>query len=69
MAEYVTQEFELLDKVCADHYGTDKVAQALPLVFRANQNISRKDIRLPAGLTIILPDLPAEQQQGVSLWS
>ena len=69
MANYVTQEFELLDKICADHYGIDHVAQALPLVFEANQNISRHAIRLPAGLVIKLPDLPTEEQQGVSLWS
>lgn len=63
----VTKDGDMLDALCWTHYGR---ADVIPYVLAANPNISQQPAVLPAGLTILLPDLPAPaEEQIIRLWS
>ena len=52
---YTTRDGDMLDRICFDHYGTESVIVA---VYEANPGLAKKPLVLPAGVTIVLPDLP-----------
>lgn len=56
-ATYTTIGGEVLDQICHRHYG--KTQGTVERVLNANRGLADHLI-LPAGLTITLPDLPAE---------
>lgn len=65
---YFTREGETLDAIAHRVYGNARAVHAL---LDANPLISRQPERLPAGLTLVLPDLapaPGQAVQTVRLW-
>jgi phage tail protein X len=68
---YTTVDGDMLDLVCYRHY-RGRQAGAVEAVIEANRHIRLSEMppRLPRGLTIILPDLPAETTRAalVKLW-
>jgi phage tail protein X len=69
MANYLTKQGDMLDDVCDKYYGTSRngVTEA---VLQANPGLARHGPRMPAGLTITLPDIqtPAKAEKLVQLW-
>lgn len=65
---YTTGANDALDLICARHYG--RQAGAVERVLEANPDIAAVAHRLPRGLSIVLPDMPAkgQGQQTVRLW-
>ena len=68
MAEYRTKEGDMIDSICYRYYGSQ--SGAVELVLAANQNLSRQGEQLPAGVIIILPDLPNQTKDitPIRLW-
>jgi len=57
---------DILDAVCWRHYGRE---DAVPDVLAANPGLADADPVLPAGVVIILPDLPTPPARTViRLW-
>lgn len=69
MTVILTVEGDELDLLLAEHYGADRVSDALAVVFRVNLGLAAKGGRPPAGTRIVLPDLPAGGRRRVQLWS
>lgn len=69
MAEYRTKEGDMLDAICYRYYG--RQSGAVELVLEVNQNLSRQNEQLPAGVIIILPDLPNQTKDitPIRLWN
>ena len=69
MAEitYITRAGDLIDEIAAKVYGKQAKGQ-LEAVLLRNQNLSRQPIILPAGLTIVFPDLSTKAVETVRLW-
>ena len=66
---YTTRAGEMLDLICWRHYGFQPgTAEA---VLAANYGLSERPPVLPAGLTIVLPDLPQPRAAppAVRLWN
>jgi phage tail protein X len=64
---YTTKTGDMLDKVCWDYYGAR--AGAYEKVLAANPTLARRGPVLPAGLVLVMPDIPAQEQAGtISLW-
>ncbi|MBY7733502.1 tail protein X [Francisella philomiragia] len=64
--EYVTKNYDMLDRICYKYYKTtDFTAQVL----EQNRYLAAYGPILPAGLTIILPDIkkPAQKRK-IQLW-
>ncbi|WP_376708382.1 tail protein X [Shewanella surugensis] len=57
----------MIDAICWTHYGRESAAIE---VMKANPGLAEFDAKLPSGLVIVLPDLPAQMSNdiGVSLW-
>lgn len=68
MAEYRTQDGDVLDAICARHYGTEH--GTTELVLQTNPGLADQPVALPSGLLITLPDLakPGTTAQTVNLW-
>ena len=67
MKRILTHDGALLDDIVWQHYGRRDVLVA---VLEANPGLSRRSAALPAGLVILLPDLPAPAEtQVIRLWS
>ena len=68
---YTTVDGDMLDLICYRHY-RGRQSGAVEAVLEANRNLglSAREERLPRGLTIILPDLPAATTRAalVKLW-
>jgi len=68
---YVTIDGDMLDLICYRAY-RGRQSGAVEAVLEANRNtaLSERPERLPRGLKIILPDLPAETTRPalVKLW-
>ena len=68
---YTTIDGDMIDLVCYRHY-RGRQSGAVEAVLEANRHIrlSEQPPRLPAGLTLVLPDLPAETLKPplVKLW-
>jgi phage tail protein X len=67
-AVHVTSTNDALDLICARHYG--RQAGAVEQVLEVNPDIALFAHRLPAGLSIVLPDISARGQgsQALKLW-
>ena len=67
MSEYKTIDGDVLDAICADHYGTEHGTTEAVLV--ANPGLTERTGRLPAGITIYLPDIkPTTEVAMLHLW-
>lgn len=55
MTTYVTKERDVLDSICFEHYGY--APKAMEAVLKVNPWLAEYTGFLPAGLTIVLPDL------------
>lgn len=67
---YTTSTGDMLDLICFRHYAR-RQAGAVEAVLEANRNIGLSDYgpRLPRGLVIVLPDLPAPRARRLqNLW-
>lgn len=53
---YRTKDGDVLDAICMEFYANDVVP--LPIVYNANPGLADIGPVLPAGIDIILPDLP-----------
>ena len=67
MARYLTKDGDMLDAICAKHYG--RTAGAVEAVLEANPGLAERGPELAAGVVVALPELAEpEQDEGVSLW-
>lgn len=66
---YITVQGDQLDWICWKHYGSPRNG-AVEAVLEANTGLSAYGPKLPAGVTIILPDLaaPAQEEEVIRLW-
>lgn len=55
MATYVTRMFDMIDKICFDHYG-DHDRRIVETVLDVNPGLEEYDLLLPPGITITLPE-------------
>ena len=55
MSEYKTIEGDVIDAICAEYYGTEHGTTEAVLV--ANPGLAEHSGRLPAGMTIYLPEI------------
>jgi phage tail protein X len=54
---WTTRDGDVLDAICARHYGSDSVPAAVTLVLEANQGLADKGAIYPAGIQIVLPPM------------
>ena len=67
MTKYVTRTGDELDWVCWRHYG--RASGVVEAVLEANPGLSGYGERLPAGLTVNLPDFPEpDRRRSIRLW-
>ena len=68
MTEYTTRDGDSLDAICHHHYGQEH--GTTEIVLEHNQGVAKYGAVLPAGITIILPELyqPTPEIEQVSLW-
>ncbi|OJT41530.1 tail protein X [Serratia plymuthica] len=66
---YQTRDGDVLDEICADHYGMENLAETVVAVLEANQGLAALGAVFDAGVIITLPDisLPAAES-AVQLW-
>ena len=66
---YQTRDGDVLDAICALHYGTENLSYSVTQVLEANQGLAASGAVYPSGLLITLPDLalPVEDSP-FSLW-
>nr|WP_273908490.1 tail protein X [Enterobacter bugandensis] len=66
---YQTRDGDVLDAVCATHYGTENLSFIVTQVLEANPGLADIGAVYPSGLFITLPDLaPQVQDSAFSLW-
>lgn len=66
-SSYVTAQGDALDLICLREYG--RTAGVVERVLVANPDIAMVAHRMPAGVTVALPDLGSEVvTQSVKLW-
>ncbi|QIR27784.1 tail protein X [Kluyvera genomosp. 3] len=66
---YQTRDGDVLDAICAWHYGTANLSSTVTQVLEANRNLAALGAVYPAGITILLPDLAAPVADSpFSLW-
>ena len=66
MTVYTTLAGDMVDAVCHAHYG--RRPGAVEAVLAANPGLAAMGPILPAGVRIVLPDLPAPGPSTVRLW-
>lgn len=67
MSEYKTIEGDVIDAICAEYYGTEHGTTEAVLL--ANPGLAEVTGRLPAGITITLPDIQiANEVTMLQLW-
>ncbi|WP_323162869.1 tail protein X [Stenotrophomonas maltophilia] len=66
---YKTRDGDVIDRVAFAHYG-EQSPDVLRAVFEANPGLAARGPVLPAGVTVILPEIPkpATTRKGVELW-
>ncbi|HGL4164829.1 TPA: tail protein X [Citrobacter koseri] len=66
---YQTRDGDVLDAICALHYGTENLSYSVTQVLEANQGLADYGAVYPSCLLITLPDLalPVEDSP-FSLW-
>ncbi len=66
---YQTRDGDVLDAICAIHYGEPDAGAAAVAVMEANRDLAALDAVYPAGINITLPDLaPAPAIVSNQLW-
>ncbi|MCP3881676.1 MAG: phage tail protein [Sulfitobacter sp.] len=67
-SDYLTSEGDTVDFICWKFYGQQ--SGAVELVLEANRGLADRGPLLPAGLRLVLPDLPrpATEVQPLRLW-
>ncbi|MEI9729280.1 tail protein X [Enterobacter hormaechei] len=66
---YQTRDGDVLDAICATHYGTENLSYIVTQVLEANPGLADRGAIYPSGLYITLPDLaPPVQASDYSLW-
>lgn len=66
---WITRDGDVLDAICATHYGTENLAAVLTLVLEANQGLAEKGGVYPAGISIMLPEITQQVSESpYSLW-
>lgn len=68
MARYCTKDGDVLDAICFNHYGGSR--GYVEAILEANSGLAGHDAILPAGVIIVLPELPELKQhtKTVHLW-
>lgn len=66
MTVHVTVEGDMVDAVCHRHYGRRR--GAVEAVLAANPGLAAMGPVLPAGVRIVLPDLPPPGPAVVRMW-
>lgn len=61
-----TSDGDMLDTICYHHYGT--LVGTVEAVLAANESLGSELQPFRAGLQILLPDLPVDTDNTVSLW-
>ena len=66
---YQTRDGDVLDAICAVHYGTENLSDSVTQVLEANQGLAVQGAMYPSGLYITLPDLVTPVAESpFSLW-
>lgn len=66
---YQTRDGDVLDAICAVHYGTESLSDSVTQVLEANQGLADQGAMYPSGLYITLPDLVTPVAESpFSLW-
>ncbi|EAQ1259390.1 phage tail protein [Salmonella enterica] len=66
---YQTHDGDVLDAICAVHYGTENLSDSVTQVLEANQGLADQGTVYPSGLYITLPDLVTPVAESpFSLW-
>jgi len=68
MIRVITGDGDMLDAICKRRYGRESI---VPLVLSANPHLAKQPAVLPAGLEIVLPDvpeMPAMNPPEIRLW-
>ncbi|MGO0653139.1 tail protein X [Citrobacter freundii] len=66
---YQTRDGDVLDAICAVHYGTENLSDSVTKVLEANQGLAEQGAMYPSGLYITLPDLVTPVAESpFSLW-
>jgi phage tail protein X len=66
---YQTRDGDVLDAICATHYGVENLAQTVSSVLEENQGLADLGAIYPAGISITLPDLaPPVAESPFQLW-
>ena len=66
---YQTRDGDVLDAICAVHYGTENLSDSVTPVLEANQGLADQGAMYPSGLYITLPDLVTPVAESpFSLW-
>lgn len=61
-----TSDGDMLDVICNNFYG--HLNGSVEAVLDANQGLAAEPQPFRAGVVIVLPDLPAPAEEGISLW-
>lgn len=63
---YITKQDDMIDEICFRKYGaTSPYTEA---VLAANPGVAKLCPFLPAGVSIVLPDVPPQDVQSVAVW-
>lgn len=66
---YLTREGDMVDAICYKYYPNAYQDLALRLVYEANYRLTDYGAHLPAGLKLVLPDLPTPNVGSyVNIW-
>lgn len=66
---YQTRDGDVLDAICAVHFGTENLSDSVTQVLEANQGLAEQGAVYPSGLYITLPDLVMPVAESpFSLW-
>ena len=62
IAKHVTKAGDVLDLICLKHYGSSN-SELLATIIEKNYWLREYPVVLPAGLEILLPDMPDLQEK------
>ncbi|MBT0721061.1 phage tail protein [Rosenbergiella collisarenosi] len=57
---YQTRDGDMLDAICAERYGSVHLGKTLVLVLQANPGLADLGAVYAAGVSVVLPELPAQ---------
>ena len=68
-AKYITRAGDVLDAICLKHYGNSN-SERLAAVIEKNYWLREQPPVLPAGLEILLPDMPEQnlKAKAITMW-